>query len=121
MKCQSLGATVCNNQQALTINEKLHSQLSEPLVVTWPGVSAPALELASSTTGDVIKVKWTQPQCAEDMVIKHYKVRPELTKDMIVLLNVDNNIFFLQSNNKLHCTSGNMKYFTVYYFELQQT
>ncbi|ESN91000.1 hypothetical protein HELRODRAFT_182345 [Helobdella robusta] len=47
--------------QALTSERRYHSQLSEPLVVTWPGVLAPKLQRVTSPSSNYfngVKISW---------------------------------------------------------------
>lgn len=60
--------------QALTSFDKLHSKVSEPLVVVWPGCKAPALKRLPTHSSSCIRIAWEDPYLTEGVKVKHFRV-----------------------------------------------
>ncbi|XP_022109023.1 uncharacterized protein LOC110989168 isoform X2 [Acanthaster planci] len=60
--------------QALCTIPHLHSQASEPALVTWPGILPPALHRAATTKLNAIRVSWPEPKVTGGAKVEHYKV-----------------------------------------------
>ncbi|XP_048739977.2 uncharacterized protein LOC125654190 isoform X5 [Ostrea edulis] len=59
--------------QALTSFDKLHSKVSEPLVVVWPGCKAPALKRLPTHSSSCIRIAWEDPYLTEGVKVKHFR------------------------------------------------
>lgn len=60
--------------QALTSFDKLHSKVSDPLVVVWPGCKAPTLKRLATHSSSCVKIAWEDPYLTEGVKVKHYRV-----------------------------------------------
>lgn len=63
-----------NSLQALTSFEKLHSKVSEPLLVTWPGCKPPMLKRLPTHSSSNMKIGWENPYLTDGVKIKHFRV-----------------------------------------------
>nr|XP_034305803.1 uncharacterized protein LOC105321045 isoform X1 [Crassostrea gigas] len=59
--------------QALTSFDKLHSKVSDPLVVVWPGCKAPTLKRLATHSSSCVKIAWEDPYLTEGVKVKHYR------------------------------------------------
>lgn len=59
--------------QALTAFEKLHSKVSEPLLVTWPGCKPPLLKRLPTHSSSNMKIGWDDPYLTEGVKVKHFR------------------------------------------------
>ncbi|XP_063446523.1 uncharacterized protein LOC134726026 isoform X8 [Mytilus trossulus] len=59
--------------QALTSFEKLHSKVSEPLLVTWPGCKPPMLKRLPTHSSSNMKIGWEDPYLTDGVKIKHFR------------------------------------------------
>lgn len=91
---QQCKCSICCLTQAVTNVEKLASRPSDPLVLVWPGVLPPALQQASPTTANTVKIEWDAPYTTEGVKIKQLKVGLNQQRFFKNDLGLRNNIVF---------------------------